>query len=220
MSNPWSLLPTRRPFILPQDAEAVSAFNRTARPAYRFEIEILPEPFFGSPEAPVVSLGLNPGLNTRDYAVHEDPAFIENSRQSLVHRLAPYPFLHLQPNDDSRPGSVWWRTICKELISDVGIELLGQRLLHLQYFPYHSFQFGGRPPRVASQDYTFRLLRASLAGGAEVILMRSADLWFRAVPELGDYSKLHIVRNFRRPFLSRGNLPSYYIVRDGLLGST
>jgi hypothetical protein len=42
---------------------------------------------------------------------------------------------------------------------------------------------------------------------AEVIVMRSKRLWFRAIPELEAYSRLHIMRNPRVAVISRGNLP-------------
>jgi len=218
-TNPWTSLPEDRPYVLPHDAKLVAECNRTTRPINRFELQILPEPFFGSPVAPIVTLGLNPGLNMKDYPVHEDPTFIGLSRRSLIHSLAPYPFLHLQPNDDWTPGAVWWRKICRELISDVGIEAVGKGLFHLQYFPYHSTALGQRPPHVPSQDYSFNLLRLAIERGAEIILMRSANLWFGAVPELASYPKLHVVVNRRRPFLSRGNLPGYEIIGRRLLSS-
>jgi hypothetical protein len=75
-ANPWSALPPSAPFVLPDDAQPVQQFNREAAPKQRFELALLPEPFFGSTSAPVVVLTLNPG----DYAMHNEVWFAEQSR--------------------------------------------------------------------------------------------------------------------------------------------
>ena len=60
MSNPWGRLPCTAPFVLPEDKEEVLAFNKKVgegHPAY-LRLEVMPEPFVGKPDAPVVLLAV------------------------------------------------------------------------------------------------------------------------------------------------------------------
>ena len=150
-------------------------------------------------------LALNPGWSPSDAAVHATPVFAEQARQSLSHRLAPYPFLHLQPQAHT-PGAMWWRSIAARLIEACGFESVAHNLLCVQSFPYHSREYKPANRTVPSQAYGFSLVKAAVERGADVVVMRSHRLWSEAVPEVNHYRRLHVVRNPRRPFLSAGNL--------------
>lgn len=62
MVNPWISLPASALFVLSRDAEAIEAFNAGASESHAIHLEVIPEPFIGLPDAPVVLLNLNPGL--------------------------------------------------------------------------------------------------------------------------------------------------------------
>lgn len=205
MTNPWHLLPTEPPFVLETDASDINNFNRTSRPEKLYDLSLLPEPFFGQPDAPVVLLALNPGLNPSDAAVHAQKEFVAQARRSLSHNLAPYPFLHLQP-DLSTPGALWWRRIAGPLIQATSFDAVAKGILCVQYFPYHSHSFSSSSPNVPSQEYSWNLVRAAINRNAEIVVMRSWRLWASAVPELLTHTKVHHVRNPRNPSLSPGNL--------------
>ena len=211
MRNPWSALPKNPPYVLASDIALIERFNATASAKHRYDISLFPEPFFGSLNAPVVVLNLNPGWSPEDAAVHADPTFAAMSRRSLEHTLNPYPFLHLQP-DGNTPGGQWWRQRTRELASDVGFQLAARQLACIQFVPYHSSEYAGSSPRLPSQDYSFFLVRQAMARGAEIVVMRSVNLWLAAVPELATYNRLHRGSNPRAPFISRGNLKSSYNV--------
>jgi len=83
-------------------------FNARSKPEHFFHVDLLPEPYFGSLNAPVVALLLNPGYKAADAAVHANPVFQRLARDSMAHRLAPTPFLHLLEGLDN-PGCRWWR---------------------------------------------------------------------------------------------------------------
>jgi len=211
MQNPWTSLPATVPYVLPSDAYLLHAFNARASMANRYDTSLFPEPYFGSLDAPVVVLNLNPGLSSDDAAVHAKSEFAAMSRSSLVHELKPYPFLHLQPKVLS-PGGRWWRQRTRELISDVGFDAVAHGLGCIQFSPYHSEQYAAASPRFPSQEYNFHLVRNAMARGAEIVVMRSFSLWMDAIPELANYSRLHRGSNPRAPFISRGNLKSAYEV--------
>lgn len=211
MQNPWFTLPTTPPYVLASDKALLERFNARAPAKYRFDTSLFPEPFFGASDAAVVVLNLNPGWSPEDAVVHADPTFAAMCRRSLEHTLKPYPFLHLQP-DSNTPGGRWWRQRTRELAMDVGFELVARQLACIQFAPYHSPEYTASSPWVPSQDYSLYLVRQAIARGAEILVMRSASLWFDAVPELATYSRLHRGSNPRAPFISRGNLKSSYNV--------
>ncbi len=218
MQNPWTTLPESSPYVLASDAPLLRFFNARAAERHRYDTSLFPEPFFGSLEAPVVVLNLNPGWSPDDAAVHAQPTFAAMSRSSLAHQLKPYPFLHLQPTGET-PGGRWWRQRTRELVSDVGFDSVAHNIACVQFAPYHSLQYHIGSPLLPSQEYNFYLVRQAMARGAEVVVMRSMNLWLSVVPELANYNRLHRGSNPRAPFLSRGNLKSAYTTVAGRLRS-
>lgn len=216
MKNPWIALRHDAPYVLEEDQEQVEAFNQKAKPEYRLELSLLPEPFFGSISAPVVVLNLNPGLDSEDMEVHSRPEYIKRARDSLSHALHPYPFLHLQPKTDS-PGARWWRSRTRTLVSDVGFDAVANGLACVQYMPYHSRRFDRRTPRLTSQLYGFDLVSQAMDRGAEIVIMRSAALWYEVIPSLKGYRHHFCASNPRSPYLTPGNLKdNYQVVADRL----
>ena len=207
MTNPWVSLPTVGPRACPKDLPALNAFNAVTPPRYRFDLSLYPEPFFGPEDAPVVLLTLNPGWHPHDAQIHAQPMFANLALRSLSHSLQPYPFLHLQPNAEW-PGAKWWRQRARELIEAISFDTVAKQIACVQFVPYHSPEFAGSLPLLPSQAYSFGLVRAAMARGAEVVVMRSRRQWFDAIPELETYCRLHIARNPRSPYLSRRNLAS------------
>lgn len=211
MKNPWIALRHDAPYVLEEDQEQVEAFNQKAKPDYRLELSLLPEPFFGSISAPVVVLNLNPGFDSEDMEVHARPEYIKRARDSLRHALRPYPFLHLQPEADS-PGARWWRSRTRTLVSDVGFDAVTNGLACVQYMPYHSRRFDRGMPRLPSQLYGFDLVSMAMDRGAEIVIMRSAALWYEAIPSLKGYRHHFCASNPRSPYLTPGNLGDNYQV--------
>ncbi|MCP9842013.1 hypothetical protein KBY93_15510 [Synechococcus sp. J7-Johnson] len=209
MQNPWSALPTATPYVLASDASLLQSFNARAASKHQFDMLLFPEPFFGSLSATVVVLNLNPGWSPDDASVHAQTEFAAMSRSSLAHELKPYPFLHLQPTG-STPGGAWWFQRVRELVGEVGFESVARGLACIQFTPYHSREYSSASPRLPSQEYSFYLVRRAMARGAEIVVMRSVNLWLSAVPELASYARLHRGTKPRAPFISPGNLKSAY----------
>jgi hypothetical protein len=210
MTNPWASLPTTGPRACPADLPALKAFNVAAAPKHRFDLSLYPEPFFGSQHASVVLLTLNPGWHAEDSQTHSQPMFVDLAVRSLTHALHPYPFLHLQPNAQW-PGARWWRQRARELIEATTFDAVAKQIACVQFVPYHSPEFARSSPSLPSQAYSFGLVRAAMARGAEIVVLRSRKLWLDAIPELQTYARLHMARNPRSPYLSRGNLGSAWM---------
>ena len=73
--NPWHALGPDAPFVLAEDHEAVMRFNASAVDGTRLELRLLPEPFVGNLDAPVILLALNPGVSDGDFELHTTEAF-------------------------------------------------------------------------------------------------------------------------------------------------
>ncbi len=220
MENPWKHLPVDGDLVLPQDAEAVRAYNRTAHPSAWFDLSLFPEPYHGDPHAPIVLLALNPGIGRRDHETLRALGYAESARQSLTHELAPLPFLHLQQSADTE-GGAWWRRITKPLLEKRQLASVAHSLFCVQYIGYHSKVFASPKLTLASQAYSFSLVRRAMERDAEVVVMRSWRLWVAAIPELLSYRRLHRVRNARNPTLSAVNLPTgFSALLDAMVRST
>lgn len=205
MKNPWLAVPEVAPFILPGDAGVVERFNQTAPSETRVDLNLLPEPFQGNPDAPVVLLGLNPGLSDEDAAIHADRLFAQRLRANHAHESADYPFYLLHPEVQG-PGRNWWDRRLRRVLELAPRQRVAQRLLCIEYFPYHSVRFGARL-RVPSQEYGFYLARQAVRRGAVVVIMRSHRLWHAAVPELDSYERAFSLRSVQNISVTPNNCP-------------
>src|SRR5688500_3058766 len=82
-ANPWLRLPDSGPYVLADDAEAVGRFNDkpNRKPIHLLRIhDLLPEPFIGSPDAPVVLLSNNPGWSETGLALKQSRGFQQRMR--------------------------------------------------------------------------------------------------------------------------------------------
>ena len=208
--NPWVSLPAEPPFLFPADRPVVEEFNnRTANPNYRIETRLLPEPFVGSINAPILLLLLNPGVSDEDFALQERTDFQRRVRACHRQEPSPYPNYYLHPNM-SGPGSRWTARVLKPLIKEFDERVVASGVTFVEYFPYHSRQFKHSRIRVPSQEFTFRLVRNALCQQATVFISRGQRIWEEAVPELRLYSLAFTTRSKQNVVISPGNCPSGY----------
>ena len=210
LDNPWTALPDQPDFVLPNDVEAVEAHNsRVTDPNRRFVLDLLPEPFLGTPHADIVMLNLNPGFSEEDYAAHRSPVFSDACRRMLSHDLQDWPLYLLDPRFKDESGAQWWRKRLRALQEAVGgFEPIAHRMLVIELFGYHSRSFQAprlEPPSVA---YGVDLARQAMTRGAMIILMRARRAWLAHLPELADYPDLHQLKNPQSPYMSAGNCPT------------
>jgi hypothetical protein len=204
--NPWHSLPQDE-FILRDDLPFALEFNRNARPHVRLDIELMPEPFFGPRDAPVVVLLLNPGISDFDKTHHRDGEFSMKLRSDIA---SDSPTNHFHLSDSvSRPGHQWWVRACRELIVDVGLPALSASLLSVEFSPYHSKKFAHGHVRFPSQSFSFWLVEEAIKRKAIIVCMRGLRQWCGVVPALGTYSNIQLPKNARTSALSRRNLEKY-----------
>lgn len=208
-SNPWLKLPPEPPFVLPEDRPAIETFNRSAVPDYRVETALMPEPFVGRPDAPILLLLLNPGVSDDDFALHEQPDFRQRVRACHHRQSATYANYFLDP-DVSGPGARWMSRVLGSLIREFGAQTVATGVASLEYFPYHSRRFAHHRLRVPSQRYGFDLLRAAIRRDAAIFVTRGARIWEEAVPELRGCHRAFRTRSVQNVAISPRNCPEGY----------
>ena len=158
MNNPWVDLPLNAPFILGDEKRAVDEFNFRVEEIYSIRPELIPEPYLGDPNAPVVLLNKNPGFDAREIPFHTtDEAFISASRANLLHQPLEYPFYLLDPTLKGSLGQKWWMKRLKAPVRVAGIQMVAKKLFCVEYFPYHSIRFKSMGIILQSQQYSFPL---------------------------------------------------------------
>ena len=204
MRNPWLELPRKPPLVLGEDCPHVEAFNRKAKDDHQLDLELLPEPFKGVRDAPLVLLLLNPGKNDGDRAVHAGP-YSEHLRANLGDDRAAQRHLGLRP--EGLEISDWWSRRLSALRRE-GHELdeLSRKVLSVEFHGYHSRSWSQLPVTLPSQHYGFWLVESAIERGATIVTMRGNRLWSVAVPRLHGYEKAFQVKNPRAGTLSPGNL--------------
>jgi hypothetical protein len=211
MQNPWVELPDRAPYVLPSDRLAVMLFNAKVPPDGALRLELIPEPFLGRPDAPVVLLNLNPGFDEREIRFHSNDAlFIDLSRKNLLHEDMDYPFYLLNPRISASLGHQWWMKKLKEPICHAGLERVARRLLCVEYFPYHSQRYRAARRTLDSQGYSFDLVRQAIGRGALIVIMRGEANWVSAVRELASYGHAYKLNSVQNVAIYAGNCPSGY----------
>ncbi len=212
MKNPWTSLPNRAPFVLSDDKGAIDSFNLAVVEKFRVDTTLLPDPYFGRPDSPVVLLMLNPGWSERDAGWHCKTEFDTLSRANLAHAPLEYPFYYLDPSlnlaeSDVAPGAKYWREKLRVLIERLGEKRVAQNVLCIQYFPYHSPEYHTRTPSTPSVQYSFDLVRAAISRRAAIVVARSANRWYQAVPELVGHDRKFTLNSGRTPSISPNNCP-------------
>ncbi len=228
MMNPWTALPASAPFVLPQDAAAIQAFNIQYQesPEFMVQTQLYPEPFVGSPSAAVYLLGLNPGYSSQDDELHRLAEFRETLLANLSHQTQATPYYYLDDRFAEYPGSRWSRQKLRWLIDEVSVEQLARNLMLVELFPYHSTRYHRIPKSISpsgmapSADYSVHLVKQAMADGKLIIAMRAVKEWFKLAPGLESYENLHRLNSVQNISLSPRNLAAFDVVVQHLKRST
>ena len=205
--NPWPALGCEPPFVLPEDRQAIDNFNARATKRTRLEIDLLPEPFVGMVDAPVVLLTLNPGVSDDDFALHNEPAFRGRIRACHRQDKAAWPYYYLAP-DVTGPGARWSARVLGPLIRELGLASVAQGVVLFEYLPYHSRGFGHARLALSSQAFTIGAVRSTIARAAAIFVTRGVRLWSTAIPELLGHPRLFATRSTRNIVISPRNCPA------------
>ena len=224
IENPWRHFTTEETdFVLEMDREAVRAYkdglerrSREDRKKYTLHTELLPTPFIGDPEAPIVLLSANPGFKLSDREDYRDQDFRTAAIENLTHKRRGRAFFPIDPA--LSVTSRWWQLRLRWLILETDIDTVASGLFCVQAVPYHSKEFlGGH--RFRSQHYTEDLLLKAVERGALVIGMRAGPrpYWEKILRDANPESMFWL----RYPESSRlaGKHPRWPNINEEYLGS-
>ena len=191
MRNPWldlDLRPSDAPhFVLPGDAAVVDAYMAKQRgPDFELATHLLPEPWVGRLDAPVVVLLANPGVAEREADPQWRPSVAEfhRAKTTLRAKKLAMPYYWLDEELAETDGYEWAEQLFKRLVADAGREAVGNNMLTLSSHPYHSSMFDDRLRALPSQRFTLAVLRRAIANDALVVALRARKYWFTVLPEL------------------------------------
>jgi hypothetical protein len=219
--NPWPAVPSRSPYVLECDWDAINEYNAKASQAFEVRLDVLPEPFVGIETAPVVLLNLNPGFDNKDPEIHARSEFQALLRNNYAQGPSAFPFYFLDSTFES-PGRKWWERILRRLLEKFEPKKLARALLCVEYFPYHSIRFRHGSLHLSSQEYGFGLVRSAIARGSVVVIMRGERYWKKRVPELDGYSRTFGLSSWQNVVVSPRNCAGFDVVvsaiRGGIIG--
>ncbi len=185
-SNPWKSLPFREPYILDDDLAVIENHKNFIG----LRLDTLPEPLVGGlNNAKVVFLALNPGFTDSDVSVNMKlTAFIEGCRGNLNDPFES-PFYYFNGGLEKTGGYKWWSAKLKPLLNaGVSLEALRDKIMMIEYFPYHSINYKHINAFTPSQLYSFELVKEAIKQNKTIVIMRSKALWLQAIPELVSHS--------------------------------
>ena len=205
MTNPWTDLPTIAPYVIPQDYQFLKNIPWKNEDKARYRFEMYPVPYIGNPkQAEVYLLSLNPGfkINYKEEIINTE--FVEQAKNSLTFTSNP-PFYFLDSRFSKTDGYKYYYARLRQIIDHVGIEKVSNKIMCVEYFPYHSEVYKHFKSIIPSQEYSFTLVREAMKKNKIIIFQRSKKLWIKEIPELESYPTLQI-KSFRSPYITKKNL--------------
>jgi hypothetical protein len=202
LANPWVAIPDHRDYVLAEDKAYIDAHNsRHERGADSWiNLAYTPEPRLGPIDAPVYILQANPSYERSQLDGNPNQQEVLKELQSIRQQDAA----HLGAFDKG----IWWDQTLKQLKRRTGAEQLARGICSVEFFPYRSMRFAHGHIRLPSQNYTFELVAKALQAKKIIILTRSAQIWFGAVPALATEigKSVFLGSNAQRTFITPGNL--------------
>jgi hypothetical protein len=230
MINPWLKLDLDgEEKVLDCDRECVISANELCsdhQNDYYYHTNILPEPFYGSPDAPVYLLLANPGFSDEDKEYHDSEKFKGIISRNLNHEKSEYPFYFLNPELKDSPGGEWWLKRVRELILNTSLEQVARGIFTVELMPYHSKKFKLLPESISknglfpSSDYSIHLVNEAMRANKHIIVMRSSKLWEKAVPELKTYNRRYQLNSPQAVYLTSKNLPEFSKICTAIQNNT
>jgi hypothetical protein len=208
VDNPWPDLPTEPPFVLAVDEPHISAFHSHEPAERHFRLDLLPDPWLGRWESPVVVLLQNPSFDEgRDIAAFRRTDVVRRNRDNLATAAGDLPHYWLDPTfGDTYSGWWWQKRTLPRLIEHFGWEATARSVLAIEMYGYRTRTFRALPITLPSQQFALQLVHAAIDRQATVVLPRAARLWDVALPTLRTYGGVIRGRSTRQTILSAGNL--------------
>jgi hypothetical protein len=208
MRNPWGELPSEPPYVLAADRPHVEVFNAQLGDGdFRLELGMMPEPFMGNRDAPLLMLNRNPGAGPGDIDVHRaDRRYVAALRANLGPNPDDHLMVALRSEFSHTPAGAWMRKNFRELLEWVpSPEVLARRMLSVEFHGYHSKSWRSIGVTLPSQSYGFWLVERAIARAATIVIARGRRDWEIAVPALHNYGRIVTLRSSQCSAVSERN---------------
>jgi len=243
IKNPWSELIETENYCLKDDFKLINAFNvkekirkerykdegKELKKDFEIKLDMIAEPFFGNQKANIIVLAQNPGIYQKkgkkineknEYDLYEEKKCFQEGIKKY-HKIGDqsidYPYYYFDPKYDGYPGNDWAKQRFGELQEETEIDwkVLSNKILYLQYFPYHSKNFKNikKGEYLECQKYTFQLLANGIETNALIICFRCLDLWDKALTDnirpdlsLKKYQNKIVLNSPQSVYVTRGNM--------------
>jgi hypothetical protein len=218
MTNPWKDLKKAPSMVLESDRLLVEEHNAVFKRSspYHLQLGLPPSPFIGRLDAPVVLLLANPGYYPIDRSALEKYPIIEKGIWENLHLNPEASLFYLSREYRGLENHVnqWWRDRTKELAKwidptdvDRGFDTVQEKLLAIEYHPYHSKEWCPPFRTFESQEFTFELVNLAMERNAWIIVGRCKNHWLASVPGLRGYERvIKQMKSSRSVHLSKNNL--------------
>ena len=217
--NPWKDLHEQvGTYVLEADEAVVRSFNASLPPRDPREIElhVLPEPFLGFHDAPVVVLLANPGSVAEDRDINR--SWITRANWAAITTPGGTPIYSLDDRAASMPGGIWWRHATRGLLAPGrGYADLAAKILVVQHHGYHSSKPSFPQQALPSQRFAFALVADAMKRSAAIIVASASNQWLSAVPGLDSYRWKAAKNSPQSKSLSPRNLGSGYAMVSAAL---
>lgn len=168
-------------------------------------------PYFGNPNANLVLLYANPGLDPQNTKKEETPELKGIFDKARKHqKLGKHDFIFLLDAFKSTPGFDWWTKTLEAVINEPkldGVNVLNN-IFSAEIHPYKSVKYG--PLKDAegafpSTEYTYLLVRAAMQRNALILIARAEKEWFAAVKGLSTYKNVIYLSSVQQSKISPNN---------------
>ena len=205
-SNPWVNLVKEPPFVLQDDKPILDKYIHLLKGTAQLRFETIPMPYIGNAvTAKVLLLALNPGFREIDIDIQNSNKDGYDADMNNLTFLNQPPFYFINKIYDFTGGYLWWFKRLRLLIEFCGVEAVASSVACVQFFPYHSVEYGSIPEVLPSQAFSFDLVRNAIKEKKLIVFMRSKRIWFKHIPELINYPFLELISP-RSPFITPKNL--------------
>jgi hypothetical protein len=218
MKNPWIDYDYKNPNkVHPLDQELFDKVNKRLAKKKEGSAQVLSSknvalPYFGNPEANLVLLYANPGLDKKNTAKEETPELQEVFDLARKHKLKnAEAFVFLQDAFIGTPGHKWWLNTLDRLLTRFSDQkhLVLRNIFSAEIHPYKSVKYGALTAKEGSfptSQYTYELVRKAMERGALILIARAQKEWFAAVPGLENYDRLLFLSSAQNPMISPNNV--------------
>jgi hypothetical protein len=188
---PWHGLSKQPPYVLKQDQVAVKRFNRGKPASERFNLNLVPEPFWGSLiGARVILLNDHPlpyRRMTQDPKLAKFEKILKEGCLDVLHRPCS---AYLQSDYDKRSSAKWLKLL-DPLIQQCGLQKVIDQVGCINWWPYRIERLDGEGPVLPSHDFTRQMVKNLLGLKRKFVALEHPDTWVKRIQAHEIGSNIH-----------------------------